>query len=205
MDQLNLNSNITYSTFNLTLDYEGIGYVHNNALYNFFQLMNKIGEDKTIKRLKDLAIEETKMGENAGVYPIGSTEVISELYTIFELNENDQEKLLNEVSLFYNKILTDKKFNETLILGTANLAVHSVIFWSNFDKDNPLLRGRGRTAFIAASDLLGGITAGWHGSKAGASVGAVFGNPLAGILVGGIGGFLLGGAVASGGAYYASR
>ncbi len=205
MDQLNLNSNITYSTFNLTLDYEGIGYVHNNALYNFFQLMNKIGEDKTIKRLKDLAIEETKMGENAGVYPVGSTEVISELYTIFELNENDQEKLLNEVSLFYNKILTDKKFNETLILGTANLAVHSVIFWSNFDKDNPLLRGRGRTAFIAASDLLGGITAGWHGSKAGASVGAVFGNPLAGILVGGIGGFLLGGAVASGGAYYASR
>lgn len=205
MDQLNLNSNITYSTFNLTLDYEGIGYVHNNALYNFFQLMNKIGEDKTIKRLKDLAIEETKMGENAGVYPIGSTEVISELYTIFELNENDQEKLLNEVSLFYNKILTDKKFNETLILGTANLAVHSVVFWSNFDKDNPLLRGRGRTAFIAASDLLGGITAGWHGSKAGASVGAVFGNPLAGILVGGIGGFLLGGAVASGGAYYASR
>ena len=205
MDQLNLNSNITYSTFNLTLDYEGIGYVHNNALYNFFQLMNKIGEDKTIKRLKDLAIEETKMGENAGVYPVGSTEVISELYTIFELNENDQEKLLNEVSLFYNKILTDKKFNETLILGTANLAVHSVIFWSNFDKDNPLLRGRGRTAFIAASDLLGGITAGWHGSNAGASVGAVFGNPLAGILVGGIGGFLLGGAVASGGAYYASR
>ncbi|MCX6195211.1 MAG: hypothetical protein NTY55_00995 [Flavobacteriia bacterium] len=205
MDQLNLNSNITYSTFNLTLDYEGIGYVHNNALYNFFQLMNKIGEDKTIKRLKDLAIEETKMGENAGVYPEGSTEVISELYTIFELNENDQEKLLNEVSLFYDKILTDKKFNETLILGTANLAVHSVIFWSNFDKDNPLLRGRGRTAFIAGIDLLGAITTGWNGSKAGASVGAVFGNPLAGILVGGIGGFLLGGAVASGGAYYASR
>ncbi|MDP2159979.1 MAG: hypothetical protein Q8K02_05825 [Flavobacterium sp.] len=206
MSELKLNSNVAYSTYDLTLNYEGIGYVHNTYLYNCFQLINRIGEDKTINKLKEIAIEETKLGIDAGVYPEGSNTKIVELYDLFERFENDSDQLINELKIFYNKVLSDKKFNDTLVLAFANLSLHSVIFWSNFEKDNStMLRGRGRTVFIAASDVLGGVTAAWHGSKAGATVGAVFGNPVAGILIGGIGGLLLGGIVASGTAYYASR
>lgn len=206
MNELKLDSNVAYSTYDVTLTYEGVGYVHNNSLYNCFELMNRIGEDKTISRLAEIAMEETKLGVSSGAYPSGSEEVISNLFGLFETYENDSEILIKELQKFYANILSDSKYNESPILGSANLSLHSVIFWNNFEKDNSgMLRGRGRTAFIAASDLLGGITAGWHGSRAGATVGAVFGNPVAGLLVGGIGGFLLGGAVASGTAYYASR
>ena len=206
MTDLNLSSNVGYSTFDLTINYEGLGYVHNNSLYNAFELINRIGEDKTIRRIKEIAISETRLGISSGIYPEGSIEIISSLFDLFEENENDVDRLLIELKNFYGKILSDSKFNNTIILGFANLAFHSIVFWYNFEKDNTqMLRGNDRTVFIGASDLLGGIVAGWKGSRAGASIGAVFGNPVAGILVGGIGGFLLGAVVASGTAYYGSR
>lgn len=209
MSEFKLNSNLMYSSYDLTLDYGGVGHVHNSYLFHCFELLNRIGKDQTISRLREIAIEETKLGESAGVYPEGTIEKIIELYSIFEESQDDMNKLIDKLQVFERNILSDSKFNESLVLSFANLSLHSAIFWNNFEKENPDMMAkavsRGRGAFIAASDALGGITAAWHGSKAGAQVGAVFGNPVAGILVGGIGGLLLGGAVASGTAYYASR
>jgi hypothetical protein len=168
--------------------------------------MNRIGEDKTINRLKEIAIEESNKAISAGAYPDGSDKIIAELFDVFGKFEDDPEQLIVELQLFNDKILADKMYNDSIIIAFTNLSLHSAIFWNNFEKDNSVgVKGKGRTVFIAASDVLSGVTAGWHRSKVGATVGAVFVNPLAGIIIGGIGGLVLGAIVGSGTAYYGSR
>ena len=206
MSDFKLTSNVEYSTYDVALTYEGVGRVHNNALYNCFQLLNKIGDDRSIQRLSEIAIEETKQGVSAGIYPDEAIAEIEKLYNIFASNEENIDELIVNLQSFYNEIITNKNLNETAFVGCANLALQSTIFWNNFSKDNEdFLRKAGRTAYIAASDLLGGLGAAWQGGKVGLKAGTIFGNPGAGLAIGAIGGFLLGGAVASGTAYYASR
>jgi len=208
----NLKSNEQYSTYNLPLTFSEVGQCHNNALYENFNLLNRIGDDPSLSRLKDVAHEETSLAIEAGYYPVGTDEVVSRLYNILIENEGDIDRAIELLREYQTEILLNKELQDSIAVGFINLTLHSSIFWKNFFLDNPeegsaarVSFSWGRTLFIAGSDLLGGLAAGWKGGQVGLKVGTVFGNPGAGLAIGAIGGFLLGGAVASGGAYYASR
>lgn len=104
MSEFKLNSNLMYSSYDLTLDYGGVGHVHNSYLFHCFELLNRIGKDQTISRLREIAIEETELGESAGVYPEGTIEKITELYSIFEESQDDMNKLIDRLQIFEKNI-----------------------------------------------------------------------------------------------------
>ena len=208
-----LKSNEAYSSFSFPFRYPDLGYSHNSGLYETFTLLNRIGDQFTTARLTEIANEETKKGVAAGIYPAGSEEQIAAIYSILNGGHKDIDAAISQLRSVRDKVQADRRFTNTIVEGFANLALESTTFWRNFVLDNNEVGDSaaryeidwGRTLFVAGSDLLGGLATGYKGGQAGLKIGTAFGQPVAGVAIGAIGGALLGGAVASGTAYYGSR